>query len=583
MNVKEITKVKSAFIAVLAVAALVLAFAVSAFASEPPAEQTDPEPQVNPTTGLSTTSKGTLTITKLIGNETETDGTGLVQSPGNDPLEGVKYKVQRTHSYDPITGQMTLLPEPVDVTATTEATNNKGVLTFTNLDLGRYTVQELDEGLQNIQFGENGARLDPQIDNPREKDGVVTYKTYVPDTQVYTIDIPLFDNNGQVHMVDGNAVTDIYLYPKNSELVSSKTESKDDVAKNFKIYTQDKPLVVDVGVPYYYQVESAIPADFKLIQNDEQEEVVNYSEISFSDTLVPEVIYYKDPAKAAKQEVTAQVLIETEKGSGTFEEVPANMVTISEPEDKADKSTVQTVSAVVKLDWLKNSIDTAPGKKMVLRFQATLDESLIDKSKGTVTKKENTAEVTYKFGFNGESKNLKTPYTWTKPRSGKLKLEKVDADKEETKLEGVKFGLYRIVDKQTLKQEGVFDKTPAVIPVNGENLTVDGKELQGILISDKLTDKFGLAEWNALVPGDYYLVEKETLAEYNLLPEALYVKVEASEPTSEVSAIDITISNIKKGKLPKTGGIGTPLFIIGGTFLMGSAVYFLFRNRREQN
>ena len=45
----------------------------------------------------------------------------------------------------------------------------------------------------------------------------------------------------------------------------------------------------------------------------------------------------------------------------------------------------------------------------------------------------------------------------------------------------------------------------------------------------------------------------------------------------------ITITNIKKGILPSTGGSGIYLFLIIGALMMGAAYLWNKRNKKEQN
>ena len=178
-----------------------------------------------------------------------------------------------------------------------------------------------------------------------------------------------------------------------------------------------------------------------------------------------------------------------------------------------------------------------------------------------------------------------------------IDVTKVDGNNNETKLSGVQFDLYRYTGNETnpteeqLKQNAVAIKT---------NLTtgIDGKIAESGL--------------NGLKNGRYFLVETKAASGYNLLKAPVEVNLNVDYvvkkttdkwydesnnligtkttvtstkftggDTNNAGTYSVTIENRKGFTLPKTGDIGTAMFLIIGIGGMLAAVYIMLRGRKR--
>ena len=188
--------------------------------------------------------------------------------------------------------------------------------------------------------------------------------------------------------------------------------------------------------------------------------------------------------------------------------------------------------------------------------EQTTDTSGIDVDNATVT-----GEIVANRENNITFTNQKTGYT--------VNLVKVDANNEDTTLDGVTFDLYSD-ESHTTK-------------VNTETITTaDG----------------GIAELGLLSPGTYYLVETATKPGYNLLTSHAVITVGANgvtymqseysggipqNATYENDVYTITVRNSTGVTLPNTGGSGTLPYTLGGiALIMASALVYGFRMRRRE-
>lgn len=177
-----------------------------------------------------------------------------------------------------------------------------------------------------------------------------------------------------------------------------------------------------------------------------------------------------------------------------------------------------------------------------------------------------------------------------------IDVTKVDGNNTTTKLEGVHFDLY--------KYSGSAES-----PTESELKGSEGKKIN---IADLVTDDKGKITVNGLENGKYYLVEtKAATGGYNLLKAP--VKVEIAQTytvtknttvnkdtegnvtstttvvnetftggdTNNAGTYSVTIENRKGFTLPKTGDIGTAMFLIIGIGGMLAAVYIMLRGRKR--
>lgn len=176
-----------------------------------------------------------------------------------------------------------------------------------------------------------------------------------------------------------------------------------------------------------------------------------------------------------------------------------------------------------------------------------------------------------------------------------IDMTKVDGNNTATKLEGVQFDLYKYSGTVTEPTES--------------DLKGSGKKIN---ITDLVTDINGKITVKGLENGNYYLVETKAAAggynllkapvkvviaqEYSVEKKTTVTKDAEGNVTSTTTVVNktftggdennagtysVTIENRKGFTLPKTGDIGTAMFLIIGIGGMLAAVYIMLRGRKR--
>lgn len=176
-----------------------------------------------------------------------------------------------------------------------------------------------------------------------------------------------------------------------------------------------------------------------------------------------------------------------------------------------------------------------------------------------------------------------------------IDVTKVDGNNTATKLEGVHFDLY--------KYSGSAE-SPSESDLKGS----DGKKIN---TTDLVTGDDGKITVNGLENGNYYLVETQAASGgYNLLKAPVKVVIAQTYSVTKTTTVtkdtegnvtstttvvnetftggdnnsgtySVTIENRKGFTLPKTGDIGTAMFLIIGIGGMLAAVYIMLRGRKR--
>lgn len=189
--------------------------------------------------------------------------------------------------------------------------------------------------------------------------------------------------------------------------------------------------------------------------------------------------------------------------------------------------------------------------------------------------KNKTVTITYTATFN--SNNIANNEAWlvddtftskhvsTEVLTTDIVITKVDKNNAETKLPDAQFVLKN--------SDGAFYKvTEGVV-----SWVADQKDASVVT-----TNAEGIAKFEDIANGTYYLVETEAPTGYNLLTAPVEVKVAAVKNTEGTAVVDIpaTVKNSTGSELPSTGGMGTTIFyVVGGLLTVGAVVLLVTKKR----
>lgn len=486
-----------------------------------------------------------------------TYGSVTLIKKGNDDtlLQGVIFKLEKQSGdhWDSVT-QSDETDEYNNKKDLNLITNKSGEITVTGLSQGKYRFTETDRG-------NNAGYI---------MDGVSTYE--------FTID------------AKGNVTYNKETKPNARIIV---TNEKPDMTKEVKKRTatgeddkwgQDADYNIDDKVPYRIKID--VPSN-----------ITKLKDFTLTDTpthLTDDIDSIKMTYKANESDAEDTEIKETLNTKQIW---------------SAEKPTGSNTDGFV-ITFHPENMAAYAGKQIVISYEATLKDDALT----TIEGNPNTASLEYS--------NSILPDSLTAPggenqKPGKDKIEdnavvytfslKIDkrADKVDgDKLDGVKFDLYKEVQD------------------NGDD--IDGKGLDSgktwKKIASDLTTKDGEVTKSGLANGTYYLVETKTVSGYNLLKAPVEVKLDIQYKTSmketwqwetytdsngkeakklvkhtiyssktsftEKSVASDgthteTIINRKGFELPKTGDIGTAMFLIIGIGGMLAAVYIMLRGRKR--
>lgn len=486
-----------------------------------------------------------------------TYGSVTLIKKGNDDtlLQGVIFKLEKQSGdhWDSVT-QSDETDEYNNKKDLNLITNKSGEITVTGLSQGKYRFTETDRG-------NNAGYI---------MDGVSTYE--------FTID------------AKGNVTYNKETKPNATITV---TNEKPDMTKEVKKRTatgeddkwgQDADYNIDDKVPYRIKID--VPSN-----------ITKLKDFTLTDTpthLTDDIDSIKMTYKANESDAEDTEIKETENTKQIW---------------SAEKTTGSNTDGFV-ITFHPENMAAYAGKQIVISYEATLKDDALT----TIEGNPNTASLEYSNSILPDSS---TAPGGENPKPGKDKIEdnavvytfslKIDkrADKVDgDKLDGVKFDLYKEVQD------------------NGDN--IDGTGLDSgktwKKIASDLTTKDGEVTKSGLANGTYYLVETKTVSGYNLLKAPVEVKLDIQYKTSMKEkwqwetytdsngkeakklvkhTIDLsktsfteksvasdgthteTIINRKGFELPKTGDIGTAMFLIIGIGGMLAAVYIMLRGRKR--
>ncbi len=494
----------------------------------------------------------------------------IAGSTSETALQGVKFILQQevtgeTSTWETCKTGTTKSESNVDIVNTTGeyTTGTDGVLSVSGLAPGKYRFIETD-------LASNDGYI---------MDGNNTY--------VFTISI---DTNGdkQITLEANN-----YAKLDNDTKTITVTNEKPDMKKEVK----------------------------RRAQKDERDDWKHDADYSVGD-MVPYKITIDVPSNIAQlKEFTLQDTPTNLKDNAESIKITSEGTDIASNAWEKDETNVPANGFKINFDPTKMS--SYAGKQIVVSYNA----KLLDTAVTTPTGNPNTATLEYSNNILPDTDDTTNPNHGKTPGKDKiedtavvytfsLNIHKTDASTSKTPLQGVEFDLYKEV-------------SASATTITGEAASALGlasdKNWLKINTSKLVTGADGNIAQSGLSNGEYYLVETKTNEGFNLLKSPVHVvlnieysttwskesewvdetvdgktvrklvKHSESKKTTTFTKKDTstgefeatsgtmteTIINRKGFTLPKTGDIGTAMFLIIGIGGMLAAVYIMLRGRKR--
>jgi len=216
-------------------------------------------------------------------------------------------------------------------------------------------------------------------------------------------------------------------------------------------------------------------------------------------------------------------------------------------------------------------------KEIKIEYTATVNDKAI------ASIQENTAILTYTNNPNGSTKTVEKE---EKLHSAKIEIDKYYTTNEDTNgdgqndtkpLAGAKFVLYKEVKTGTDPETGedILTKQYYKYADNDVSWVTD---INSATVAE--SNETGDANFVGLCDGDYFILETEAPAGYNLLDASVPVTIAGSNTDASANVLTQGVENMTGSVLPETGGMGTTIFYILGSIMALGAGVILFAKKR---
>lgn len=411
-----------------------------------------------------------------------------------------------------------------------QQTGTDGKVVFDNLGLEKLYL-----------FAETDASAAKKLDGT----AVAVTKVSVP----FFVSLPFTDANG-------NSVTNIYAYPKNSTgnvSIDKKIDKVEDTSVG------DIKANANIGDSIIYKVKYSVPVP----EN-------GLTELKIVDTMDKGLTF---------TDSVANITVKDDKVGATNTEKELSY-------DSEYTVNLDETNNIVTIDF-KNylkSLQLNSTEEFTITYKVKLNENAVLGQKGN----KNKVELQYEYENNGTTIDKKVPGNDTTVFTYGINLLK-KGEGTNTVLEGVKFELTDSENQpvKVLKKETNEFYTPGGTS-NEVTTATDGK----IYI-------------RGLKPGTYKLTETKTKAGYVLLKDPVEIMITQKEAESEIAEatvgrklvtmqndqknsdsktaeVPLTVVNSKGFNLPATGGRGIALFTIAGIAIVAAAGSLLFMRKRSK-
>ena len=528
------------------------------------------------------TAQGTVTLVKQ----------GKHGDATPEKLGGVMFKLFQyqgadgSGKYVDITDKLT--NKTTDGYVVTDSDTNLGKITFSDLPMGKYYVQEYgytgkgsDKGYIINTNGKYGFKIDDQ--------GKVAVQAETGETDWVTESDGFKANND-----NGATITITNYKPEFEKTVKPRTGT---------ISTDNHQADYGIGDKVPYTLTIKVP-----------ENVAKLHTFKVVDTTLKDQLLHID---------NDFTLTATDKNNGTptlENDAYTKEITVGKDAEKKDTS-------ILTVNFTPAKLASVAGGTITIRYYATLGAGAVVAENGNL----NTAKLLYSRKTDTVDGTGETDKPYEITDEGVVYTFMTSIEKKgkggsynEKPMPGVTFALYRKVedaewnngDKVTIAGQEYTKKgaVPGATAVElglaaTENETwvlichdAKGRELEAT------TDKNGIVEYKGLPSGTYKFIETKTLDKYNLLTSPVDAKLSLSYTTTwkDISAYDENgnLTNHKSGtvkyengdpkaviqivnrsgfQLPVTGGFGTLLFSGIGVLLVLAGVAVLFSMKKKND